>query len=321
VIDFRVLLENLRVKEAKSMDMTQLEYIIQISDENNITKAADKLFITQSALNQQLIRLEKELGTQLFVRSRSNWHLTQAGQIYVENAKKIVQIKKDTYNQMNDLIDIKKGKLTIGLTPERGTEMFAAIYPIFYKKFPHIKVEPIEMSVKQQQYEISHGHLDIGFLTLQDFQKTNDDYIHICSEEIILGVPGDHPLAQLGGKIGTPLPSVSMKDFEEDAFAIMQKGSTLREIYDRLLRDEGCQPPILLETRSCHNLHKMVVEGICCSVFPISYAKRNGEVAYFAIKGNPVWELYASFKKGSYLSSASREFIGMAKDYWMNRLK
>ncbi|NYE08797.1 DNA-binding transcriptional LysR family regulator [Bacillus niacini] len=76
------------------MDVLPLEYMIKIAEENNITKAAEKLFITQSALNQQLLKLEKELGTQLFVRSRSNWHLTQAGEVYIENAKKMIQIQK-----------------------------------------------------------------------------------------------------------------------------------------------------------------------------------------------------------------------------------
>ena len=58
------------------MDTKQIEYILKIAEENNITKAAGKLYITQSALNQQLIKLEKELGTPLFHRSRTNWHLT-----------------------------------------------------------------------------------------------------------------------------------------------------------------------------------------------------------------------------------------------------
>ena len=60
----------------KEMDTKQIEYIIKIAEENNITRAASKLYITQSALNQQLIKLEKELGTPLFHRSRTNWHLT-----------------------------------------------------------------------------------------------------------------------------------------------------------------------------------------------------------------------------------------------------
>ena len=63
------------------MDLKQIEYIIAISEEHSITRAGEKLFITQSALNQQLQKLEKELGTPLFIRTRSDWQLTPAGQI------------------------------------------------------------------------------------------------------------------------------------------------------------------------------------------------------------------------------------------------
>jgi DNA-binding transcriptional LysR family regulator len=83
--------------------------------------------------------------------------------------------------------------------------ILAAIYPTLYKKYPAVKIEPIELTVKQQQYEIAQGKIDIGFLTLQSSQKTNDEYIHICYEEIILGVPISHPLAHLGGKLGEKL--------------------------------------------------------------------------------------------------------------------
>ncbi|MBT2655566.1 LysR family transcriptional regulator [Bacillus sp. ISL-18] len=303
------------------MDLKQLEYMIKIAEENNITKAAEKLFITQSALNQQLLKLEKELGTQLFVRSRTNWHPTQAGEIYIENAQKMLRIKRDTYNQINDLIDIKKGKLSIGLTPERGPEMFATIYPAFYKKYPNLKVEPIELPVKQQQHELSMGNLDIGFLTLQNSQKTNDKYIYICSEDIILAVPNAHPLAHLGGKLGDKLPEISLELFKNDTFALMQKGSTLREIYDHLTADEDFNPYILLETRSCHTLYQMVAEGICCSIIPMAYAKPNSNVSYFFIKQKPVWEVCASYKKGAYLSNPAKDLIEIARSYWSKKLK
>ena len=62
------------------MDFRQLEYILKIAEENNITRAAEKLYISQSALNQQLLKLERELGCQLFSRSRTDWHLTRAGE-------------------------------------------------------------------------------------------------------------------------------------------------------------------------------------------------------------------------------------------------
>jgi len=302
------------------MDLKQLEYMIKIAEENNITRAAQKLFITQSALNQQLLKLEKELGTQLFVRGRTNWRLTKSGEIYIDNAKKIVRIKTNTYNHINDLMAIQKGTIRIGLTPERGPEMFATIYPIFYKKYPNIIIEPIELTVKQQQYEIANGNLTMGFLTLKNHQKSNDEYIQIGLEEIILAVPKAHPLSHRGEIYGKKLPEISLNCFKNDSFAIIQEGSTLREIYEDLIIDENFSPHILLETRSCHTLYNLVSEEICCSVIPYSYAENNPNVRYFSIKQKPVWEVCTSYKKGTYLSKPAKELIKIASDYWSNKL-
>ena len=84
------------------MDVKQMTYILTIAQEGGISKAAAKLFITQSALDQQLLKLEKELGTPLFYRSRTDWHPTPAGEIYLNAAKDILLIKKNAYNQIHD---------------------------------------------------------------------------------------------------------------------------------------------------------------------------------------------------------------------------
>ena len=63
------------------MDLKQIEYILKIAEELNISHAAEKLFITQSALNQHRHKMEIELGTPLFYRSRTHWHPTPAGEI------------------------------------------------------------------------------------------------------------------------------------------------------------------------------------------------------------------------------------------------
>ena len=63
------------------MDLKQIEYILKIAEEKNVSRAAMKLFISQSALNQQLLKLEKELGAPLFYRTRHNWELTEIGEL------------------------------------------------------------------------------------------------------------------------------------------------------------------------------------------------------------------------------------------------
>ena len=76
------------------MDLRQIENIIAIEQEQSISKAAEKLFLTQSALNQQLLRLEKELGLPLFERRRHMMIPTFAGKIYLATAHQMIDMKK-----------------------------------------------------------------------------------------------------------------------------------------------------------------------------------------------------------------------------------
>ena len=98
------------------MDTRQLNYILTIAECGSISKAANKLFISQSGLNQQLIKLEKELGAPLFVRTRNHWELTDVGTLYVESSKKMLEIKKDTYSRIEDMAKRWKGTVTVGLS-------------------------------------------------------------------------------------------------------------------------------------------------------------------------------------------------------------
>ena len=111
------------------MELRQLEYMIAIADHGSISKAAESLFITQSGLNQQLIKLEQELGIQLFYRDKHHLQVTAAGRIYVENAREIMKIKKNTYNILSDMKNNTVGEITLGLTLEHGIDLFTFVFP------------------------------------------------------------------------------------------------------------------------------------------------------------------------------------------------
>ena len=103
------------------MDLRQIQYIVAIAEENNITRAAEKLYITQSALNQQLLKLEKELGVQLFHRSRTDWHPTEAGEIYLKRCTgNAVSLRRIPITGSTISLKIQQGQLSVGFTPGRG---------------------------------------------------------------------------------------------------------------------------------------------------------------------------------------------------------
>lgn len=298
------------------MDLKQLEYIVKIADECSITRAAQQLYISQSGLNQQLLKLESELRLQLFHRSKNDLRLTEAGRIYVDYARQILQLKSDCYNILGDLADNKRGRLTVGLTPERGIAMLMGIYPWFYKEYPNITIEPYEIGVKKQLSMISKGYLDLGFVNITDQDKTADEFIHIKNERILLAVPRSHPLSCRAAAPGEPLTEIELSLFKEDRFILMFQGSTLRNLIDPLFKNAGFLPDILFETSSNRTLYSMVKSQMGCTLLPEAYAKEQGGVVYFLLPSRPQCELALVHKKGHYLTNAARFFIRLATDYW-----
>lgn len=301
------------------MDTKQIEYILKIAEENNITKAAEKLFITQPALNQQLLRLEKELGTQLFHRSRTDWRPTEAGNIYLENAKKMLQTKKETYRIINDMVFDKKGCLSVGFTPGRGIAMFTAVYPKFHMEFPDIVVTPNELSVKKQQQLIASGDLDIGFLTLCGNQRNSDIYIPLSTEEIFLAIPEKHPLSGRSTETSSdcPYPILDIETVKYEPFVLMYKESTIRQLVDGIFQEAGFEPNVLFETSSTSTILTMIQANLCCGLIPHSYLRsgHNG-ITCFSLPSHPTWDLVAAYRKNSYLTHAAQYFIELAKEHW-----
>ena len=299
------------------MDLKQIEYI---DDEHSITRAAEKLFVTQSALNQQLLRLEKELGAPLFHRSKVDMRPTEIGQVYLDNAREILRIKQRTYNLINDMTDAKKGRLSIGFTPGRGSEMFTHVYPSFHQAYPNVIVEPHELSVHRQQQMISQGNLDIGFQTLSERQRTDSEYIKLGEEEIFLLVPSIHPAAEQLAATQTasaPFPIANLTLFQYEPFVLMYKESTIRAITDEIFRKSGFTPNVLFETASNNTVLSMIEANLCCGVVPEYYVRRLPKgISCFAFPTHPSWDIAANYRKNGYLSEAAKYFIELVRNFW-----
>ena len=302
------------------MDLKQIEYIVKIDDEHSITRAAEKLFVTQSALNQQLLRLEKELGAPLFHRSKVDMRPTEIGQVYLDNAREILRIKQRTYNLINDMTDAKKGRLSIGFTPGRGSEMFTHVYPSFHQAYPNVIVEPHELSVHRQQQMISQGNLDIGFQTLSERQRTDSEYIKLGEEEIFLLVPSIHPAAEQLAATQTasaPFPIANLTLFQYEPFVLMYKESTIRAITDEIFRKSGFTPNVLFETASNNTVLSMIEANLCCGVVPEYYVRRLPKgISCFAFPTHPSWDIAENYRKNGYLSEAAKYFIELVRNFW-----
>lgn len=297
------------------MYLKELEFMIRLAEEQNLTKAAEKLYITPSALTQQISRLEQNLGISLFNRSRAGWTLTDAGKIYLENAYRMMAIKQDTCKKLQDLSEIKKGTLTVGLPPERSACMFSLIYPRFHALFPHIVLHVTETSVRQQLLMIRKGQLDIGFVTLDEKQKNCDTYIPICDEEFLLAVPSSLTPV-ITDSDAEPYPQISLKSLSNQPFAMISSRSTARDSIDKICSDADFHPDILIETAHFQTILEIVNQGLCCGIINGHHADpRFTNISYYTLPGHPGWKLHAVYKKDSYLPESVKAIINIVQDH------
>lgn len=301
------------------MDLHLLENIVSIAEEKSITRAAEKRFVTQSALNQQLQKLEEELGTPLFIRARSNWQPTPAGEVYLAAARQMLALKKDAYAQIADCAERTSRHLTVGLIPERGIDMFTAIYPAFHDAFPQIQVELVECRVTVMQRMISAGQLDLGLATLTEAQRDVNVYHCMAEEEILLAVPAGHPLAEGGSADFRSAPETALERFAQEPFVRIYQQSTLFALTEALFSQAGFTPRVLFSTASNLSKYRIVSLGLGCALLPSVYAVKGGGVVYFRLPSRPAWQITMCSRQGGYLSKAERYYLELCRAYWLNR--
>lgn len=298
------------------MDVKQMTYILTIAQEGGISKAASQLFITQSALDQQLLKLERELGTQLFYRSRSNFSLTPAGKVYVDYAQRIVSLKNEAYRVIHDMAEQQRGTLCVAFAPERGMEMFVDVYPQFYQSYPQIDVIPQEMQVKRQLDLLQEDKLDLGFISHCEKELPGLDCAPLLREEFVLIVPLSHPLAPQAAPEDGPLTVLPADCLRGLTLSLMYRQSTQREVIDPLFQRCGLQPSLFMETGSNRANISMVRKGLCCSIVPYYYVKDDQAVARFRLEGAPSWWVSVCCRRGHYLTKAAQHFISLAREYY-----
>ena len=293
------------------MDLKQLEYIVGIAKEKNITKAAKKLYITQSALNQTLLKLEKEIGEPLFERSKLNLYLTEIGKIYVEQAKKILEIRKETYEKIDEIKGDYNSVIRIGLTPERGMLMFLSIYPIFHEIYPNIKIEALELSVEEQHEMIEERKLDIGFVNVAESQKKSNIYQEIRKEKLVLAIPN-----KMFKNLRSKNIQEILNEIVKENFVMLPQNTTIRKVIDEYLKKYQLFPKILFESKNSSLLIRMVESQLVCTIVSEIHAIKSNDIEYILLDNFPYLDYSVMFKKDKFLTTPIKKFINLAKEYW-----
>lgn len=301
------------------MDFRQLEYVLTVARERTLLAAAEKLYLSPSALSQHISRLEEELHTPLFKRTKDGWLPTHAGRIYLDMAEQVLNCQKKAYLQISDIADTRVGHFTVGVTSGRGTMMFSSIFPRFQQEYANIKVGLVEGTVLEISEQIAVGKVDLGFLTnvLAYPRVVTRTQVQ---EEILLALPRSHPLAHLAQpQRGGPFAQVDLRLFAQDEFLLAGKGTTLRTLEDRMFDQAGFVPRVAFETDSLTTLNMLAKGGYGPAFIPRFYVDETREVVYLRTNPSASWELVAAYHQDHYVTKAEEHMISLATDYYLGK--
>ena len=299
------------------MNFKQLEYVLTIYREGTLTKAAEKLFISQPALTQQLQKLEKEIGAPLFDRTTTPLTPTYAGKYYLDIIEKILYQNQQALAWLDDINSLKRGKITLGISDIRSLQFLPVLLPSFRKKYPHIEVEIKEAPALSLSDMVKKGEIDFA-LMLARRDITDLVFQPLLTEKVLLAVPREFPINAACQECVKKEGFLDLRIVKDEPFILLKRGFRLRNIAYDLFKQYDIMPPIVMKTINVNLSHHMTAAGYGLSFvgeIAASLSTVDPVPCYYPVKGdNCTWELGIAYHPDKYISKAMKAFFAHVKE-------
>ena len=164
------------------MTFTQLEYILAIDKFRHFADAADACFVTQPTLSMQVRKLEKELGIEIFDRSKQPVIPTEIGKEILDYAHKIMAQKQELTDILKNRRGIVSGELRLGIIPTLAPYLLPLFIQSFTKKYPNIKLIVYELMTEKLIDKLKQGVIDVGIVVTPLQEQGVQEYILFYEE-------------------------------------------------------------------------------------------------------------------------------------------
>lgn len=298
------------------MDFRQLQYLTTVAKYRNVTKAADALYISQSALSHYIKNIEDELGVLIFDRSTTPISLTEAGRCYMESAQRILSENERLMKELRDITNHMSGVLHIGTSNDRCAYMIPKLLPAFYEKYPNIRIDVVSEKGQVLESMLKSGELDLVLLPSIDKEDESIFVYEKMYEEELLLVTKKGTIAKEDRIDGRHI--VHPKLINKLPFFLQEQGHVHRNYCDAFFRANKVRPEIKQVFRSNISCFRMAATGEGVTIVPFmttQLAYPGEEVELFSI-GNPpkTWNVYMIYRKDYYLGKPEKELIALAKE-------
>lgn len=303
------------------MSAPNYEYFVTIVESESLTKAAEKLYVSQPSLSQYLKRLENNLGVELFDHSVSPLRLTFTGERYYQYVLQMMKLEENMRKEFQDIKNSESGVLRLGVALWRGACLLPDTFPYFHEHYPGIRIELTEGRANQLVSALMNDKIDIAIMNLPGLQNYNMLTCETIFEEpILLAAPTGHPYVQQLLKTCSyqdSYPIAALELVKQMPMILTKPGQNLTVAVLHALGKYHIEPEVLLETGNLTTAINLVASGIACTFVPGEGARvctHPGRVTYFLVTLPELrWPLAAVFRKDMYLPRISRLFIETLK--------
>ncbi len=304
------------------MSLNRYRYVIAVSEHLSISRAAQELYITQPALTKYLNKLEEELGLRLFDRTVNPIRITYAGEVYIREGRRILELQRRLDQQLSEIAQMQRGRLTIGINSDRGSWSLPILVPLFRERYPHVELNLQEGHSRYLEEEILKNHIDVAIGTLP-VREADIDYLVLSDEPIVLAVPAEHPIARrydlTGNSPQTPylLPPEWLNG--QDMILLVEEQGMGR-VARQLLRSHNLRPNVVMTLKNNTTALRMASAGLGM-VFALADTAARADLlkpmAWFTLS-DPVFcrQTIAYYHASFGLSPLAKEFV----ELWRERM-
>jgi DNA-binding transcriptional LysR family regulator len=286
------------------MELSQLRTFREVAEALSFTRAAQKLNMTQSAVSHQIKALERELGEPLFIRAKRGVRLSDAGQLALSYAERILEEADALRERIRGDDHEPRGRVRAAAATQAFVHLFARLFESFMRDHEGIELSfRTTVSTEQTVADILNGAADVGFASLPVYSPALQ-VTELFEDELGVVVGARHKLAKER--------ETSVVEMRRERFILFEQGASIRRATDAFFKRVDLNPDLALESNDTYFIKLMVEHGLGISVMP-SWAVREeveaGRLAWLRVSGHRLTRAVAVIALGRFQPSPTRAFI------------
>ena len=205
----------------QKMELRHLRYFVAVAEEENVSRAALKLHVSQPGISRQIQDLEDEIGFQLFERSAKSLKLTAAGKVFLTEATSVLHHAEEAVKKARTVSGGTQGEIHVGYAPSLTVQILPPMLRAFQSEFPHVRVTLHDLSSEEMLAQLGNKKLQVA-LTVRPPAKMlrGLSFKEIARYAMVVAVAPSHPLAKLKAitlqqAAPEPLIGLNRKDYPE----------------------------------------------------------------------------------------------------------